>query len=128
MSYELEGFGYSVVVENAATNTTINLVQSSWTSALFFEALAGGVALVAVFTGARPKHNLVIGAAIALAVATGIVEFVLFKSVEKVAPILGSQVKTSLGPGSLIPFPSSPPPQSILPPPPAFLYYLGLTL
>ena len=54
--------------------------------------------MVSAFTQGRPRHNYVIAGAIALTMASAIVEFLLFNSVQKVAPVLGSQA--SLGPGS----------------------------
>ena len=97
-NYKKKGFGYTVVVDDDNTRQAVNLVQNQWTFPLFIDLLAMGITMVSAFTQGRPRHNYVIAGAIALTMASAIVEFLLFNSVQKVAPVLGSQA--SLGPGS----------------------------
>lgn len=99
------GSGYSVVLENTASNIAVTIAQPPLTGLLMVEALAGLVTLAATFTSSHDKHIYIMVLAIILTLASFIIDAVLFTSVEKIVPIFGSQVQSSLGAGSSMHFP-----------------------
>ena len=114
-----KAFGYPVVIEDASLNTTTTVVQTSFTTPLFILPIAATVTFVAAFmTG--PYHYFVKALAILLSMGATFAELVLFNSVKKEVPRLGSLAVISQASGSSI----SLSPSSINPFSPSNLYII----
>ena len=102
--FTLKAFGYTLtmtfITTNTNLNTTVTVARASATDGLFVEALAGAVALIAVFTGNYKKHYLVLAVAMGVHLVSGVLDIVFFRAVSKIMPLLGGQAHASLGLGS----------------------------